>query len=167
MESLSVGSDSTDQDVFDIDKVEANDLPDLSLDIETQELDKTDYELDITNSEDTDTVSTELSLDDSLTLEIDKLDVDDDLTLNIDSADNNIDSDLDFDSSDLASSGGELEFDLDNFDEIDEAETKLDLAVAYIDMGDPDGAKSILDEVITDGNDEQKSRAQDLLASLA
>ena len=36
----------------------------------------------------------------------------------------------------------ELTFDLSDFDHVDEAETKLDLASAYIEMGDPDGAKS-------------------------
>jgi pilus assembly protein FimV len=41
--------------------------------------------------------------------------------------------------------------------------TKLDLARAYIDMGDPDGAKSILEEVIAEGNAQQKSEAQELI----
>jgi pilus assembly protein FimV len=41
--------------------------------------------------------------------------------------------------------------------------TKLDLARAYIDMGDPDGAKSILEEVIGEGSSQQKQEAQELL----
>ena len=49
----------------------------------------------------------------------------------------------------------------------DEVGTKLDLAKAYIDMGDPDGAKSILDEVMAEGNDGQKSEAQSLLGQIA
>jgi pilus assembly protein FimV len=49
---------------------------------------------------------------------------------------------------------------------VDESETKLDLAAAYIDMGDPEGAKSILEEVLLEGNDEQKSRAQTLMTEL-
>ena len=61
----------------------------------------------------------------------------------------------------------DVAFDLGNFDEIDEAETKLDLAGAYMDMGDPEGARNILEEVVTDGNDEQKSRAQALLNDLS
>ncbi|OUR63515.1 hypothetical protein A9Q79_10455 [Methylophaga sp. 42_25_T18] len=64
-------------------------------------------------------------------------------------------------------STSDVEFDLGDFDEIDEAETKLDLAAAYIDMGDPEGAKSILEEVQSEGNDEQKSRAQKLLNELS
>src|SRR5690606_34268551 len=31
--------------------------------------------------------------------------------------------------------------------------TKLDLAKAYMDMGDPDGARSMLEEVVSEGND--------------
>jgi pilus assembly protein FimV len=61
----------------------------------------------------------------------------------------------------------ELAFDLSDFDQIDEAETKLDLATAYIEMGDPEGAKSILQEIMAEGNDEQQSRAQTLLNDLS
>lgn len=46
---------------------------------------------------------------------------------------------------------------------MNEIGTKLDLARAYIDMGDPDGAKSILEEVVAEGNAQQKSEAQELL----
>jgi len=45
----------------------------------------------------------------------------------------------------------------------DEVATKLDLARAYIDMGDSDGAKGILDEVIAEGSDAQKAEAEELL----
>ncbi|MDE1461145.1 FimV/HubP family polar landmark protein [Spartinivicinus poritis] len=48
----------------------------------------------------------------------------------------------------------------------DEAATKLDLARAYIDMGDQDGARDILDEVMSEGNDVQKKEAQGLLDSM-
>ncbi|MFA7553264.1 MAG: FimV/HubP family polar landmark protein [Spongiibacteraceae bacterium] len=54
----------------------------------------------------------------------------------------------------------------DDFDflaDSDEVATKLDLARAYIDMGDTDGARDILDEVISEGNDEQKQEASGLL----
>ncbi len=49
----------------------------------------------------------------------------------------------------------------------DEVGTKLDLARAYIDMGDPEGARSILDEVLDEGNDEQKQEAQQLIQQIA
>lgn len=44
--------------------------------------------------------------------------------------------------------------------------TKLDLAQAYIDMGDKDGARDILNEVLAEGNDQQKQTAQGLIAKL-
>ncbi len=47
-------------------------------------------------------------------------------------------------------------------DEAGEVDTKIDLARAYIDMGDPDGAKDILDEVLGEGNDSQKEEAEKL-----
>jgi pilus assembly protein FimV len=64
------------------------------------------------------------------------------------------------------SADDDLAFDLGDFDAVDEAETKLDLASAYIEMGDPEGAKSILQEVMSEGDDDQKSRAKTLLNDL-
>ena len=58
------------------------------------------------------------------------------------------------------------EMDLSDLDDIDEVSTKLDLARAYLDMGDADGTRSILDEVISEGNDTQKQEAEDLLKQL-
>ena len=46
----------------------------------------------------------------------------------------------------------------------DEVSTKLDLAVAYQAMDDLDGAREILDEVLAEGDDEQKAEAQRLLS---
>jgi len=48
----------------------------------------------------------------------------------------------------------------------DEAATKLDLARAYIEMGDADGARDILDEVVVEGDDGQKSEAREMLSRL-
>ena len=48
----------------------------------------------------------------------------------------------------------------------DEAATKLDLAQAYIDMGDSDGARDILNEVLTEGDEKQLGEAKDMLSSL-
>ena len=47
-----------------------------------------------------------------------------------------------------------------------EVGTKLDLARAYIDMGDPEGARSILDEVLQEGNSAQRKEAERLISSL-
>jgi pilus assembly protein FimV len=47
-----------------------------------------------------------------------------------------------------------------------EVGTKLDLARAYIDMGDPEGARSILDEVLKEGTAAQKQAAERLIVGL-
>ena len=47
-----------------------------------------------------------------------------------------------------------------------EVGTKLDLARAYIDMGDPDGARSILNEVLEEAGEAQRQEAQKLLDDL-
>ncbi|MEO8670123.1 MAG: FimV/HubP family polar landmark protein [Tahibacter sp.] len=44
--------------------------------------------------------------------------------------------------------------------------TKLDLAKAYLDMGDPDGARSMLEEVLGEGSDSQRNEARRLLAEI-
>jgi pilus assembly protein FimV len=76
-------------------------------------------------------------------------------------ADNGPDSafnfgDLDLD---LGESGG-------NDLELDEVATKLDLARAYLEMGDKDGAREILNEVISEGNDRQRADATGMLSSI-
>ncbi len=50
--------------------------------------------------------------------------------------------------------------------DMDEFETKIDLAKAYIDMGDIEAAKTIAEEVLEKGNDQQKQTAQALLNDL-
>ena len=63
----------------------------------------------------------------------------------------------------LASADDELDF----LSGTDEVATKLDLAQAYIDMGDNDGARDILNEVVTEGDAGQKSEAKEMLSRLA
>jgi len=48
-------------------------------------------------------------------------------------------------------------------DDVDEVSTKLDLARAFIDMGDTEGARGSLEEVMSEGNEEQKAEAKALL----
>lgn len=48
----------------------------------------------------------------------------------------------------------------------DEMNTKLDLAKAYIDMGDDEGAREALEEVMAQGTDEQRQEASKLMAQL-
>jgi len=81
--------------------------------------------------------------------------------------DNGLDFDLDgFELDSAAETEAELEGDGELAD-LDEVSTKLDLARAYIDMGDPDGAKNILDEVMDEGNDDQKDEARDIMTQMS
>ncbi|HEU4373623.1 MAG TPA: FimV/HubP family polar landmark protein [Telluria sp.] len=48
-----------------------------------------------------------------------------------------------------------------------EMETKLDLAIAYQEIGDKEGARELLDEVIKGGNHEQVGKANDMRSKLA
>lgn len=47
-----------------------------------------------------------------------------------------------------------------------DVDTKLDLVTAYIDMGDTEGARELLDEVLKEGGTQQRERAQSILATL-
>lgn len=49
---------------------------------------------------------------------------------------------------------------------LDDAATKLELARAYLDMGDPEGARAMLEEVLGEGDTSQREAARKLLASL-
>lgn len=62
-------------------------------------------------------------------------------------------------------SGKGLELDTD-IGAAPELSTKLDLARAYIDIGDRVGARELLNDVVQSGNTEQRHRARDLLATL-
>jgi pilus assembly protein FimV len=48
----------------------------------------------------------------------------------------------------------------------DEVSTKLELAKAYEEMGDKEGARELLNEVIKQGSAEQQAKAQSMLAKL-
>ncbi len=64
---------------------------------------------------------------------------------------------------------GDVLGDEDDFDflgETDENATKLDLAKAYIDMGDSEGARDILNEVISEGSDQQQAEARELMGQV-
>jgi pilus assembly protein FimV len=57
--------------------------------------------------------------------------------------------------------------DFDFLGDTDENATKLDLAKAYIDMGDAEGARDILNEVVSEGNPEQQQEAKELLSQVS
>jgi pilus assembly protein FimV len=72
------------------------------------------------------------------------------------------------DLSDLEDTGEVEQVDLKDDSDITMSEvgTKLDLARAYIDMGDPEGARSILEEVLKEGNAGHKQEAERLMSGL-
>jgi len=51
--------------------------------------------------------------------------------------------------------------------ESEDVDTKLDLVTAYMDMGDNEGARELLDEVLKEGGPRQRQRAQELFNSLS
>ena len=55
---------------------------------------------------------------------------------------------------------------LDQSDNINPVDVKLDLAQTYADLGDISGAKEILEEIISEANKEGKARAQAVLDAL-
>ncbi len=72
-----------------------------------------------------------------------------------------LDLSADFDEAQLSSGRGEE--DLVLAAESDGLSTKLDLARAYMDMGDDEGARQILEEVAAEGNEELQAEARALL----
>jgi pilus assembly protein FimV len=66
----------------------------------------------------------------------------------------------------MSISAEDMSGDLHDARTMTEVGTKLDLARAYVDMGDPAGARSILEEVLDEGDAGQKQQAQQLLDSL-
>ena len=121
------------------------------------DLDLGDLEL----SADDDGQATDFNLDDlSLEESADRADLSD-LTLD-DESDLSMDlgaEETDFNLDDL---GGDAE----DVAGGDESATKLDLARAYVDMGESDMARSLLEEVVAAGSEDQKADAQELLSKL-
>ena len=79
------------------------------------------------------------------------------------------DFNFDFDTPSSISSDDEdeeIHLDVSDLTDMDEFETKIDLAKAYIDMGDAVAAMTIAEEVLEKGSSEQKQAAQALLDEL-
>lgn len=166
-----------------------NELADLDLELSDLDSEETDFELDATFAENDLPASVDLELDDEIPAAPGAVVAheeapsaapavantdhhDEDLfsqALSDFSADSD-DLDLNEFSSDEAAladlSDEEMDSELDFLADADEAATKLDLARAYIDMGDAEGAKDILSEVINEGNDDQRKEANELLGRI-
>ncbi|WP_160152950.1 FimV/HubP family polar landmark protein [Microbulbifer sp. ALW1] len=75
------------------------------------------------------------------------------------------------DDAELSDLGFNLESDLDSelnlLEGSDEVSTKLELAQAYLDMGDKEGAREILGEVVEEAAGEHQQRAKDMLARMS
>ena len=144
-----------------IDALDLSDEPDFG-DLEDK-LASESNELDI--DLDTETDSLDSLLDDAIEEPVtaENTDLDLDISLDMDSSfsESQTDDAIAFDSNEDDS----LDL-LDINDEVSEETeigTKIDLAKAYIDMGDIDGARSTLEEVMQDGSEEQKAAAEELL----
>lgn len=146
-----------------LDKMESGDAS-----AESEPLDIDLGELDTTASE---PLTTEATLDEMASDAIDLGDSDSLDNMDLES----IERELEGLSDDLDSDEGEplelpeetseeISLDLDSTDEVT---TKLDLARAYIDMGDSEGAKGILEEVVSEGNDQQQEEARELLNTIS
>ncbi|MFC3607113.1 FimV/HubP family polar landmark protein [Stutzerimonas tarimensis] len=61
----------------------------------------------------------------------------------------------------------DMDEDFDFLAGTDETTTKLDLARAYIEMGDADGARDILDEILAEGNAAQQQEAREMMTTLS
>jgi len=154
----------------------------ISLDEDTEE---PGIELDLTVEED----ASDLSLDDAVEmpdLELDSQDIDSGFELELDTGDEtqqesgdlNMESTVQIPNLDLEGDDEDEDDDEEHTvfvprssdskeqSQEDEIATKLDLAKAYVELGDKDSAKVILEEIIADGNEEQQQQAQELLKQI-
>jgi pilus assembly protein FimV len=179
-DSLDIGELEVDTGDSDI----ANDLEiDLTLDDDSSDADvgslADDLEIDLTLDDD--------SSDGDAATPVDDLEMDFDLDMGDDDADAieiDMDGSVEMPKADLDELGMDIDDDDEDEDEDDstvfvpraavadeqtsedEIATKLDLSKAYVELGDKDSARGILDEVMADGNDEQKRTAQGLIDQL-
>lgn len=154
-EAAVLNEPDTDFDSFELDEPE-DDVEEVS----SGEIEEPQADFD---EPDLEPPAPELELDDDPTLQRESVDSDneDGDTTVVRGSDNELDFELPDIDPDATDDEG-----LDFLSDADEIGTKLDLASAYIDMGDASGAREIIDEVLKDGNDEQKAAANDLLQKI-
>lgn len=163
-------SAAEENNIEESDEVDLDINDELSIELEAIEPDADDgFELDSFELD-----GQEESADSESTAEvtIDENKSEDDLSMDMDPFDLNLLESLDVENSELEESDLPLDID-DDFDldmsaleldgELEESnavDSKLDLARAYIDMEDMDSAASLLTEVISEGDEDQKSQAR-------
>ncbi len=166
---LRLGSDEPElvstNEVLEDEELDFGDDLDLSLDdIDFDDFEEETPEIKETNDSDISGESMnlleddlDLSVDDSIQLAIDDLDDEPTDTLEVGS--------LEVETPDESNEEFDIGIDLD--DVMDDAiDTKLDLARAYFEMGDVDGAKQMVDEVLEEGTQEQQAKAQELKSEI-
>lgn len=156
---------------FDSEEIEESSASDNTIVLESVEDDELNFEFD--TEDESDSIDFESSLDNDLEIANLNLDLDSEQVKKILPEDSEYtssskeDSKVSYEDNLLAEFDDNLSFlDLDGDDDVIEEtqiETRLDLAKAYIDMGDIEGARSTLEEVIQEGNDDQKREAEELL----
>ncbi len=178
-------------DSFDLDSPPPMDIDMASLD---QEIDAMTADMDDTVSDND--VASDADAADSLgapeaaveptesldTFDLDDGNLDEDKTLNVEEEQLDLDDELELETEEVVESPAQpssldindaredttisQDDDLDFLEESDEVSTKLDLAKAYMDMGDREGAEDILNEVMEEGSEQQKADAKALMEQL-
>lgn len=140
----------------------SNAMNDMSLDmpdsLDMPNLDATSNLSGAAADLDLDATSNLSSAADDLTLDLNQLSGD----MELDSTELLDDSINSVDSMNTPSSDDTLLAGTDSLESVDEMDTMMDLAKAYIDMGDNDSASSALDEIVKSGSPQQVSEAETL-----
>jgi pilus assembly protein FimV len=160
----SFSMDDYESDELDKDFTSGANISDKTQEFETHEFDFNSGNTETTKVDDLDfnTVLNDQKKHQGVNFSADNsLDFNDDLGSDFD-----FDFDLDIPSTTSVQSSNHDGFGVSDLTDMDELETKLDLAKAYVDMGDANAAKDIAREVLEQGTVEQKKIAQALLDEL-
>ncbi|NOQ90152.1 MAG: hypothetical protein GQ549_04320, partial [Gammaproteobacteria bacterium] len=147
------------------------DASELDIDIQEETADVASAEDEVHELDAGDGIDLDFGLDETPADAPEEASDTDEEEISLDLAEDAAAMDIDLGSDDTASSasddlGDDDDFDLSSLDDVDEISTKLDLARAYLDMGDSEGTREILEEVLKEGSEEQKQEANDLMAKL-
>ncbi|MDP3009942.1 MAG: FimV/HubP family polar landmark protein [Methylococcales bacterium] len=135
------------------DDFESFDFDDFALDSKPEVADVVPVAAAIDTKDDFESFDFDLSAKSGEAKELDDFDI----------ANSDIDFDFDLDMPATALDGQKGNFGVPELTDMDEFETKLDLARAYIDMGDAQAARDIAEEVLKKGTAEQKKLAESIL----